>query len=121
MAPGQYVVRAPSFSAAQPFGGLLLPAKSSGSIVPSGDELTLTITGGGGDITPPAVAVKTVTLQGKASPNTVSVEVEGNETLDPKSHIWKASVDLPASGKTVEANARNADGATETKRIDIRP
>jgi hypothetical protein len=81
-------------------------------------ELTVTA---GGDGQPPVVSVKTAVLRGQASPNAVSVQVEGKEVLDPKTGIWSAAVDVPPVGKTVEATGRDAEGQTRTLRIRVGP
>lgn len=45
-AAGTYVVKAPAFSTAEPFGGLVLPLASTQRVVLQAAELTLTITAG---------------------------------------------------------------------------
>ena len=76
---------------------------------------------GGGDSAPPTTTLRTVVLRGGASANTTSVKVERREVLDRQAQSWKASVDVPRSGKTVEVTAQNAAGVTKTTRIVVRP
>lgn len=74
-APGTYTVRAPSFSAAEPFGGLLLPVASAARVVPTGAELVLTITG--------SQPRRAITLQVPPAYEWVALEPDGADVSPP--------------------------------------